>query len=76
MVSGGENSRNLRSYSNMESMYASIGSSLTVSFLGVAGYFVLFKTALVVPNQQAVVVERLGKFHAVLFAGFRTHPLH
>ena len=48
-----------------------IGSSLTVFvFLALLVTFVLFKTALVVPNQQAVVVERLGKFHAVLFAGF------
>jgi len=31
---------------------------------------ILLKTALVVPNQQAVIVERLGKFHAVMFAGF------
>lgn len=31
---------------------------------------VLFKTALVVPNQQAVIIERLGKFHAVFYAGF------
>ena len=46
-----------------------IGSSLTVFvFLALLVIFVLFKTALVVPNQQAVVVERLGKFHAVLFA--------
>ena len=44
-----------------------IGSSLTVFvFLALLVIFVLFKTALVVPNQQAVVVERLGKFHAVL----------
>ena len=48
-----------------------IGSSLTVFvFLALLVIFVLFKTALVVPNQQAVVVERLGKFHAVLLAGF------
>ncbi|MFR4118266.1 MAG: SPFH domain-containing protein [Bilophila wadsworthia] len=47
-----------------------IGSSLTVFvFLALLVIFVLFKTALVVPNQQAVVVERLGKFHAA-FAGF------
>ena len=48
-----------------------IGSSLAVFILlALLIIFVLFKTALVVPNQQAVVVERLGKFHAVLFAGF------
>lgn len=31
---------------------------------------VLIKTAVVVPNQSAFVVERLGKFHKVLYAGF------
>lgn len=31
---------------------------------------VMVKTALIVPNQQAVIVERLGKFHAVFYAGF------
>lgn len=39
-----------------------IGSSLTVFvFLALLVIFVLFKTALVVPNQQAVVVERLSQ---------------
>jgi regulator of protease activity HflC (stomatin/prohibitin superfamily) len=32
--------------------------------------FVVVKTAVVVPQQNAFVVERLGKFHAVLDAGF------
>ena len=31
---------------------------------------ILLKTAKVVPNQQAYVVERLGKFRTVLYAGF------
>ena len=31
---------------------------------------VLVKSAVVVPNQSAYVVERLGKFHKVLYAGF------
>ena len=31
---------------------------------------ILLKTAVVVPNQQAFVVERLGKFRTVLYAGF------
>ena len=30
----------------------------------------LFKTAVVVPQQQAFIVERLGKYHATLSAGF------
>lgn len=55
-----------------------IGSSLTVFvFLALLVIFVLFKTALVVPNQQAVVVERLGKFHADSVRGLsHPHPLH
>jgi len=32
--------------------------------------FVLFKTAVVVPQQNAIVVERLGRYHATLNAGF------
>ena len=32
--------------------------------------FVVVKTAVVVPQQNAFVVERLGRFHAVLDAGF------
>ena len=32
--------------------------------------FVVMRTAVVVPQQNAYVVERLGKFHAVLDAGF------
>ncbi len=31
---------------------------------------ILVKTAVVVPNQQAFIVERLGKFRTVLYAGF------
>ena len=48
-----------------------MGSSLIVLVvLALFVIIVLFKTALVVPNQEAVVVERLGKFHAVMYAGF------
>jgi len=32
--------------------------------------FILFKTAVVVPQQSAFVVERLGRYHATLNAGF------
>lgn len=55
-----------------------IGSSLTVFvFLALLVIFVLFKTALVVPNQQAVVVERLGKFHRPFCSpAFTSSPLH
>ena len=38
--------------------------------LAVFTVIVLIKTAIVVPNQSAYVVERLGRFHKVLFAGF------
>ncbi len=41
--------------------------------LGVLAVFVIvaiIKTAVVVPNQSAYIVERLGKFHTVLYAGF------
>lgn len=48
-----------------------MGSSLVVLVvLALFVIIVLFKTALVVPNQEAVVVERLGKFHSVMYAGF------
>ncbi len=38
--------------------------------LAIFAIFVVVKTAVVVPQQNAFVVERLGKFHAVLDAGF------
>lgn len=44
-----------------------------VIILGVSAVLVgiiLFKTAKIVPNQEAYIVERLGKFHSVLYAGF------
>lgn len=46
-------------------------SSLVITVvLALLVFMVLFKTALVVPNQQGIIVERLGKFHAVYYAGF------
>lgn len=45
-------------------------SIIILAALALLVIIVLFKTALIVPNKQAVVVERLGKFHAVLYAGF------
>jgi regulator of protease activity HflC (stomatin/prohibitin superfamily) len=39
-------------------------------FLAVLVIIVLFKTAVVVPQQSAFVVERLGRYHATLNAGF------
>jgi regulator of protease activity HflC (stomatin/prohibitin superfamily) len=38
--------------------------------LAVFALFVVVKTAVVVPQQNAFVVERLGRFHATLDAGF------
>jgi regulator of protease activity HflC (stomatin/prohibitin superfamily) len=51
-------------------MVSSILSNLWVVVL--AGFLIvlLLKTIVVVPNQTAIVVERLGKFHTVLYAGF------
>ncbi|MEG2140473.1 MAG: stomatin-like protein [Bilophila sp.] len=52
-------------------MFEFFGPSIIVLiFLAILVSLILFKTALIVPNQQAVVVERLGKFHAVFYAGF------
>ena len=38
--------------------------------LAVLVLVVIVKTAVVVPQQQAFVVERLGKYHSTLSAGF------
>jgi len=43
---------------------------LVVAALAVLVLLVVAKTAVVVPQQQAFVVERLGKYHATLSAGF------
>lgn len=43
---------------------------IILAVLAVLLIIVLIKTAVVVPNQQAFVVERLGKFRTVLYAGF------
>src|SRR5512147_1323048 len=45
-------------------------SLLVAVFVAVFVIFVVVKTAVVVPQQSAYVVERLGKFHGVLDAGF------
>jgi len=46
------------------------GPILFALFLAGFALFVLYKTAVVVPQQHAYVVERLGKFSGVLDAGF------
>jgi regulator of protease activity HflC (stomatin/prohibitin superfamily) len=46
-------------------------SSIVVfSVLAIVVIITIVKTAVIVPQQNAFVVERLGKFHAVLDAGF------
>ena len=47
----------------MNSLYVSIAVAIVV-------VFILAKTAIVVPQQNAYVVERLGKFSKILRAGF------
>src|SRR5687767_16033614 len=45
--------------------------ALVVSLLvALLALFILYKTAVVVPQQSAYVVERLGRYHATLNAGF------
>lgn len=51
----------------METMSAALVIAIVVAIFAV---FVVVKTAVVVPQQSAFVVERLGKFHMVLDAGF------
>ena len=46
------------------------GAVLTVLVLAVLVLIVISRTAVVVPQQSAYVVERLGKYHATLGAGF------
>ncbi|HYG68272.1 MAG TPA: stomatin-like protein, partial [Anaeromyxobacteraceae bacterium] len=49
----------------------SLSAALVVAILIAAFFiFLVVKTAVVVPQQNAFVVERLGKFHNVLGAGF------
>jgi regulator of protease activity HflC (stomatin/prohibitin superfamily) len=46
------------------------GAFFVVFILAVVALIVLFKTAIVVPQQSAFVVERLGRYAATLDAGF------
>jgi regulator of protease activity HflC (stomatin/prohibitin superfamily) len=46
------------------------GGLMTVAVLAALVIFILAKTAVVVPQQNAFVVERLGKFRTTLGAGF------
>ena len=56
-------------------MFQDLGGTMSAALviaivLAIFAVFVVVKTAVVVPQQSAFVVERLGKFHAVLDAGF------
>jgi regulator of protease activity HflC (stomatin/prohibitin superfamily) len=51
----------------MQTVNAALVIAVVVAIFAI---FVVVKTAVVVPQQNAFVVERLGKFHAVLDAGF------
>jgi regulator of protease activity HflC (stomatin/prohibitin superfamily) len=51
----------------MEAVNAAFVIAIVVAAFAI---FVVVKTAVVVPQQNAFVVERLGKFHGVLDAGF------
>ncbi len=46
------------------------GGLIVTLFLALTVVIVLFKTAVVVPQQSAYVVERLGKYNSTLDAGF------
>jgi regulator of protease activity HflC (stomatin/prohibitin superfamily) len=46
------------------------GALIVFVFLALLVVFVIARTAVVVPQQSAFVVERLGKYHATLSAGF------
>ncbi len=45
-------------------------STIVLALIAVIVIVTLYKTAKIVPNQEAYIVERLGKFHTVLYAGF------
>jgi regulator of protease activity HflC (stomatin/prohibitin superfamily) len=45
--------------------------ALVVFLVGAAlVLFIVYRTAVVVPQQSAYVVERLGRYHATMNAGF------
>ena len=46
------------------------GALIVLLVIAVFVLFVVFKTAVVVPQQSAYVVERLGRYHATMNAGF------
>ena len=46
------------------------GPLIVAIVVAVLVLFVIFRTAVVVPQQSAYVVERLGRFHTTMNAGF------
>ena len=46
------------------------GTEILFVALALVAFITIFRTAVVVPQQSAFVVERLGRFHGVLQAGF------
>ncbi len=46
------------------------GTLVVLILVGLLVLFVLYQTAVVVPQQSAFIVERLGRYHATLDAGF------
>jgi regulator of protease activity HflC (stomatin/prohibitin superfamily) len=46
------------------------GMEILVLVLAIVAFITILRTAVVVPQQSAYIVERLGRFHGVLQAGF------
>jgi regulator of protease activity HflC (stomatin/prohibitin superfamily) len=46
------------------------GTLIVLIFIAFVVLFIVYRTAVVVPQQSAFVVERLGRYHATLNAGF------
>jgi len=46
------------------------GAVIVFVLIALLVLFIVYKTAVVVPQQSAYVVERLGRYHATLNAGF------
>ncbi len=46
------------------------GTLIVLIVVGLLVLFILYQTAVVVPQQSAFIVERLGRYHATLDAGF------
>ena len=49
------------------------GAVIAFAILAILVLIIIAKTAVVVPQQSAYVIERLGKYSGTLFAGFHVH---